>query len=103
MPLSQTSIFPTVEHRVSTAVITMVAATTTSEALLAPNPNRKGVIVVNNSAARLYLALALTASSDAFTVPLDPGDYWEFLVTYPGIISGIWTAATGGAMITEFS
>jgi hypothetical protein len=87
----------------ATSTITSVSASTSSVSLLASNSNRKGVIIVNDSAsANLYIAWAASATTSAYTVKVTPGGTYEFSSTiYTGAISGIWDAASGAARITE--
>lgn len=88
-----------------TAALSSVAASASSVSLLAANTARKGVTIVNDSTATLYLAYAATASTTSYTYKLQAGETFEMpgLPYYGGAISGIWSAANGNARITELS
>lgn len=85
-----------------TAALTQPAQSATTVTVLAANAIRRGFVIVNDSAADLYLAFAATATTTAFTKKLGPGQEWERRGGYSGVISGIWSAAGGGAArVTE--
>ena len=90
-----------------TGAKTNVSASASSVTVLASNTSRKGFAVHNDSAATLYLDLTGgTASSTSFAVLVGPGSFYEQVgVTqvYTGLITGIWTSATGNARVTEWS
>lgn len=88
-----------------TPTLTNIASSATSVTLVSANPNRKGLIVVNDSNETLYLKYGATASSTSYTVKLLTGDTWEMTphLLYTGIIDGKWSAADGSAMITELN
>lgn len=85
------------------ATLANVNGSASSVTLLAANDNRYGAVIVNDSAATLYLKYGSTASSTSFTYKVDPGATWEMPRTmlYVGIITGIWSSATGAARTTE--
>jgi hypothetical protein len=83
--------------------VTSVTANTASVTLLAANSSRKGAVIFNNSQDVLFAKCGATASSSSFTAKLFPGDTWEVPFGYTGIIDGIWLAASGTAVITEFT
>jgi len=89
----------------STGTITSVSGSVTSITLLASNANRISATIFNDAPSGniLYIALAASSSTAAYTVKLWPGSYWELPVDYTGTISGIWTAATGNALVTELT
>ena len=103
MPLFHASAVGSIADTSTTSSITTVASTATSSVILAANTNRKGATVNNRSTSKLYLAMSATATASAFTVPLDPDDYWEAPFKYTGIISGIWVSANGNAIVTELT
>lgn len=78
-----------------------VTAATSSTSLLAANANRRGATIFNDSTAILYLALAGSASTTAFTTKVQPDGYYEVPFDYAGAIFGIWAAANGAARVTE--
>lgn len=82
--------------------VTTVDASTNAVTLLAANAARKKLIVINSSTAIMYLAFGETATVAEHTIAVGNGDGYE-LEGYTGIVSAIWAAATGKAMITEFS
>ena len=86
----------------SSTVKTTIAATTTSEELLAVNPRRIGAIVANNATTRLWLHLGDTASQFSHTAVIEPGGYYEVPYGYTGAVSGIWVGSFGSAQVTEF-
>lgn len=87
------------------SALTTVPGSNATTPLLASNALRKGASFYNESAATLYLALAATASLTAYTVQIAPGGFYELPPPdiYIGAISGIWSASTGNARITELS
>jgi hypothetical protein len=79
------------------------ASNTQAVTLLEANVNRKKLIVINNSTATMYLAFGEVASSTNHTIAIaNDGDGYE-LENFTGIVSAIWTAATGKARVTEFA
>jgi hypothetical protein len=89
--------------QVVSAIIPVSAAST---AFLAANPNRKKLIVSNNSNQDLYLDFDATSSvaDHAVKIPkVTPGGFiasYE-LQEYTGVVSGIWAAAGGGAALVK--
>lgn len=102
-----------------TATLANVAASATSVALFSDAGSAGGSMaprqagapdvlppssrqVVNDSTAILYLKFGTTASTTSYTVQIPAGGYFEFpLPTYPGVVHGIWSSATGSARTTE--
>lgn len=93
----------TKELRSSVSSCTNVSAAVANTTLLAPNPNRLGASIYNDSVATLYLKLGASASSTSYTIALGRYDYYEVPANYVGRINGYWSAATGTARITELS
>ena len=88
--------------RPGTATITSVPSAITSSVLLAANPARRKVLVYNDSTKKLYVAFAATATTGAYTVQLPAGGFYESDVNcYTGVISGIWNAVNGNALVTS--
>lgn len=88
----------------ATATLANVAASVSSVTLRASNTARLGLTIVNDSAAICYVKLGSTASTTSFTYRLDPGATLELpasVAIYTGIVTGIWTSATGNARVTE--
>ena len=72
--------------------------------ILAGNDSRNGAIIFNESTAILYLNLSKsTASLTNYSVQVAAGGtYLNKYTDYCGEIRGIWAAANGAAMVTEF-
>ena len=89
----------------TTSALTSVAAAITSTTLLALNANRKGAYFYNDSTAILYIALAATAATTAYTVQLPANGYYEMpeKPIYTGAITSISSAANGNVRVTELS
>lgn len=87
----------------STGTLSSVALATSSTTILASNAARKGFIVYNDSLNILYLAFSATASTTAFSAKMQPGSSYNSDTLYTGIITGISSAATGSARVTEFT
>jgi hypothetical protein len=86
----------------SSATVTQVAAATSSTTLIASNSSRFAVNIVNDSSATLYLKFGTSASTTSYTVKLYTDDvYTVYGSEYTGIITGIWSSATGNAYVTE--
>jgi hypothetical protein len=88
-----------------------VASSTSSVALQAANPLRKGWSVHNDSTSVLYVKLGATAAATSYTVKLAAGDYYELPVmvggkagsgVYTGVIHGIWVSENGAARVAEY-
>ena len=85
------------------ATVTTVAASASSVTLFAAAGGGQGRTVDNNSAATLYLLFGSPASASNFTVEIAPGGYYEFeLPLFLGLVTGIWTSATGSADVTSW-
>lgn len=98
-PVSVTVSLPTS----STATPSTVAASVTSAILIAANSNRKGVTIWNNSTATLYIDFDSAASTSDFAVKIAGGGYYEMPFDYTGVISGIWDATNGNALVRELT
>lgn len=85
----------------ATSTPSSVAAAITSGVILAANSNRKGATIWNESTANLFIEFGATASTIAFTAKLTAGGYYEVPFYYTGVISGIWAAANGNALVRE--
>lgn len=102
--VSDTVALTTTEQKAATGTVSQVGDSATSVTLKAANTSRKGLSVFNDSTAILYLATAATASTTAYTVQLQQGDYWETVAKYTGIVTGIWASDAGGnAYVTEYT
>lgn len=89
----------------TTATLSNVGDSATNVTIDAANSARKGLILVNDSTASVYVKYGATASATSYTVFLGPGAYWEMpKPIYTGIIDGIWTSDAGGNMrVTELT
>jgi hypothetical protein len=94
---------PVIVGSSTTATLSSVSLTTATQVLLAANTNRKGFIIYNDSLNMLFVAFAATASTTAFSTKIQAGGEYEPGIDYTGTISGIASAASGAARITEFT
>jgi hypothetical protein len=82
------------------ATIANIAASLTEVALIALNSLRREVVIHNNSNGTLYVICGSGVTSTNYSYKLNRQDY-VIIDTYRGLISGIFTNATGFAMVTE--
>lgn len=87
----------------NTSTPSTVPSSITSGVILAANSNRKGVTIWNDSTANLFIEFGAIATNSAFTVKLSASGYYELPFYYTGVISGIWSAANGSALVREFT
>ncbi len=91
----------------ATSTLSNVNNSAGSVTVLAANASRKGATIFNDdtatTGATLFLKFGSTASSTSFTVELVPRAYFEVPFGYTGIITGIASAATGVARVTELT
>jgi len=89
----------------SNATITTPSISNSSFSVLAANPNRKGIVLYNNSNATIVMvAFAATASSSTFTFSLTAkSTYFMSSPIYLGAISAIGSVISGTLMITELT
>lgn len=91
----------------SAVTVSSVTSKTTSQVVAAADPNRKSLMIVNDSTATgtLYLRIGTGTASSAsggYTVPLLPGAYWEAPpMVATQAVQGIWSVAAGFANVTE--
>jgi hypothetical protein len=86
----------------STASLTSISSSTSSQTVLAANPVRKGFLLFNDSTATCYVAFAATSSTALFTMKLIPGmTYQNEAIIYTGVMSAIWDVANGALRVTE--
>ena len=103
-----TNTVPTQSARAATATLTNVSSSASSVTLIASNANRLGGSIYNDSNSVLYLKFGSSASSTSFNVLLASnlsgiGGYFEIPNGYTGIVTGIWTTATGSARVMELT
>ncbi|BBD60597.1 hypothetical protein NIES2109_33960 [Nostoc sp. HK-01] len=87
----------------STATSSTVTAATTSGTIIAANSSRRGVTIWNNSTANLYIDFDSSASTTDFAVKIAAGGYYEMPFKYTGVISGVWDAVNGNALVRELT
>ena len=90
----------------TTSTVVSVPAAVVPTVLLAANANRIGFSIRNTSTVdTLYVMSNPTdvVSAALHTVALGPGGYYEDPYHYVGKVTGIWTAATGAALVTEYT
>lgn len=92
----------TVEATAATSTLSNVAGSASSVTLIAANTARKKVVMYNDSTADCYVKYGSTASSTSFTWLMAAGSHIEE-TEYNGIITGIWTSATGNMRVSEIS
>jgi hypothetical protein len=88
----------------SSATVVTVPASATVVTIAAANAARVGLLVINNSTSTstLYLKFGAGASVSSWSVSIEPGGYWEMPRRYyTGIVTGVWSNATGDAHVTE--
>ena len=89
------------------ATQTSVPASGTSVLLVAANPQRKQLIIVNNGTAILHILLGDAAGSAAMLTTANtlqlPTLANVILYNFTGPVSGIWSAVNGSANITELT
>jgi hypothetical protein len=100
-----TNTVTTKEVRSATGSNSSVASTTTnSTSILASNANRLGATIYqDDTVSYLYISLGSTCTPTNFTIKIAPGGYYEVPFGYTGAITGVWSAATGSARITELT
>lgn len=88
----------------STATLSNLTASTSSQMVLAANPLRKGFILFNDSTSNCFIAFAATTTTSAFSIFLNSNmTYQNEAIIYTGNISALWTTATGFLRITELT
>ena len=82
-----------------------VAASATEVTIFSANSNAvEGRTVFNDSAAVLYLKKATGVSTTSHFVQIPAGQYFEFpQPCYRGVVTGLWSSATGAARTSEDS
>jgi hypothetical protein len=87
----------------TTSSITSVASSATTVSLLASNANRLAALITNDGTGIMFVALAATASTTAYTYRVTSDS--QILVDgfWTGAISAIWTSPNGSARITELT
>lgn len=91
------------ESTSGTSTPTTVTASATSVTVLAANSSRKGATIWNDSTANLFIDFDSAATTSEFAVKIAAGGYFELPFNYTGVISGIWSAANGNALVRELT
>lgn len=85
------------------AVVAPVASSASSVAVLAANGRAAGRVIYNDSTAILYLRYGTAAASTTtYTVQIASQGTHVVAQGYRGALTGIWAAANGNALVTEF-
>ena len=84
------------------AAVTAVASATSNQTLIQANAVRFGVSIYNDSTAILYVKCGANASTSSYTVQIGSQQYWETPFNYAGQVDGVWGAANGNALVTEY-
>lgn len=91
----------------ATGTTTSVDNAVTVQTLKAANASRKGLTIFNDDTATtgavLKIKLGAAAAADSFTYAIPPQGYYEVPYGYTGIVTGIASAATGSARVTELT
>lgn len=89
--------------RISAATVTNVESSASSVQLIAANPERNGLAIVNTDANLLTIKYGATASATSCTATIAQNAAWTMPAPiYTGRIDGIWAAdGSGHAVITE--
>lgn len=89
------------------STLSEVAADVAPVTLLATNTSRLGFSIKNTSAtATLFVKASASGgavSTTFYTVSLPPGAYYEDPFHYVGVVTGVWSAAVGSALVTEYT
>lgn len=88
----------------ATAAITSPSVTTTSTTVLAANAARRQCIIHNDSASKVFIAFAATATTTAFTFELGGNStFVSEMSSYTGIITGIKSTGSSTLRVTEIT
>ena len=87
----------------TTSSITSVAANAASVTLLVANTNRLMALITNDGTGVMFVALATTSSTTAYTYRVTSDSQVVIDGYWTGAISAIWTGANGSARITELT
>lgn len=105
---------PAAAFTYSVAIRSNAASSTTSAVVLAANPDRKAARILNNSSSIFYgLYGTGTASSSNYSfvlapltaspiVPVGLPSYEDIPASWIDPVTGVWAAANGNLLITEF-
>lgn len=92
----------TEEQPLTNANTTAIPSATSSTLFLAPNADRRKIIIFNQSTAVLHVLLeAAGVTTSFYTVAIGPSSSYEFAFAYTGAVSGTWQSVNGQALVTE--
>jgi hypothetical protein len=81
--------------------VTVINASISQVTIIAANTSRKGLVLFNQSPAKLYVSSVNGFSKAAAPVVIQAMSPWPLQVAYTGVLYGVWDAATGRAQVTE--
>jgi hypothetical protein len=86
-----------------TPTTTSITSTTTSTLILAANPNRRGLMISNQSTSKLYLSFATPALPGNSFIEVAPSAFvlLDQQMIFTNAIHGIWANAQGTCQVTE--
>ena len=94
----------TTAAKASTATPASVAAIVSSQQLLAVNTNRLGAVFYNDSSGVAYVLFGSGSLFTSWTYKLYPNSILEITTPiYTGIVSSIWSQASGSMRVTELT
>ncbi len=85
-----------------TSALTNVGASVTNVTIVAANPSRISVTIINDGVQNLFIKKGAVASLTSYTHKVPAGTS-RTINDYSGIIDGIWNNANGTARITEIT
>jgi hypothetical protein len=92
------------ERTYGTVTFTTVSSSASSKTIIAANPRRRKLILVNTSTAILYLnftgGTATATTAHGYQMASNTN---LILDNYTGPVSGIWASANGQVNVTEFT
>jgi hypothetical protein len=92
----------TKEVPAASTTLVVVASATTSTALLASNPDRKGFTLYNDGGKIAYVALSASSSTTAFSIKMPAGSFYDFTsMKYTGPLSAVWNGTGNTMQVTE--
>jgi hypothetical protein len=97
--------FETAKATAATISVSQVV-TTTSQTIVAANPNRIGLIIYNNSSNSIYLSYGGTPASSSIRMTRILATFAQMVMEQPiytGAIYGIRNSGTGTCLVTELT
>jgi len=88
----------------ATTVVSSVPSSGSAVTLISATASRSFFMIYNDSTESLYVKFGTGASTADFTVKILAGGYFESASPiYTGLVSGIWSAENGNALVTELT